>query len=172
MSLLSTDIAKVKRLSLREVKLPAPDQPRPKQVPEETPYTQEEEIYSRMIAINPLLGSLVDLLDLHSQTTGKRLRNGLKRRRNDGEESGSANGETTIKRPEIAPKAITLTDIAQQVLQGEKSYTREEVIARLQDEKQIDRIRAERGFNMMLQEGVIEQTINQDLYYLGGSTPF
>jgi hypothetical protein len=74
MSLLSTDITKVKRLSLREVKLPAPEtkvEPiTPIQV--ESPPTDEETAYSRLIAINPLIGELVERLDLVSIATGER----------------------------------------------------------------------------------------------------
>lgn len=208
MGLLSTDIAKVKRLSLREVKLPAPpDQPAPKTVPVEQPYTQEEEIYSRMVDINPLLGSLVDLLDLHSQDTGKRLRRAEKRpknvqygqsmqedekpRKNPEKNEPLQSGKTTEKRPknyhtgeplheaengrktvEKQPgNRLTLATIAQRILQPEKSYNLEEVITRLQDGTGVDRSRAERGAEMMIQAGVIE-TINQGLYYLAGSTPF
>jgi hypothetical protein len=102
MSLLSTDIAKVKRLSLREVKLPTP--------------------------------------------------------------------EPEIKAQEIdKPKPIAL---AQRVIEGENSYSREEIIERIKEATNVNQERAERGFNLILQAGAIEQTINPELYYLVGSTPF
>ena len=76
MSLLSTDITKVKRLSLQGVRLPTTERRveaiTPLQV--ERPPTPEEIIYSNMIAINPLLEELVERLDLVSITTGERIR--------------------------------------------------------------------------------------------------
>jgi len=100
MSLLSTDITKVKRLSLREVKLPEPE----------------------------------------------------------------------IKTKEIdRPKLIAL---AQRVIEGENSYSREDIIKRIKEATNVNQERAERGFNLILQAGAIEQTINPELYYLTGSTPF
>jgi hypothetical protein len=74
MSLLSTDITKVKRLSLREVKLPAPEVKVFTPILVEKPPTDEEIAYSRLIAINPLLEELVERLDLVSIKTGERIR--------------------------------------------------------------------------------------------------
>ena len=75
MSLLSVDITKVRRLSLKEVKLPAPERRvepvTPIQV-ERTP-TEEERTYSKLVAINPVLLELVERLDLVSIKTGERL---------------------------------------------------------------------------------------------------
>ena len=75
MSLLSTDITKVKRLSLKEVKLPAPElrdiEPTPP-IKVERPPTDEDIAYSKLVAINPLLEELVERLDLVSITTGER----------------------------------------------------------------------------------------------------
>lgn len=158
MSLLSTDITKVKRLSLREVKLPAPEVRLDSITPilVEVPPTDEDLVYSDMIVKNPLLKALTDVLGLVSEATGKRLRE---------------IGETAEKRLQIAPKGISIKDIAQEVLQGENSYTKEEIIVRLQDETKVDRTRAEKGFNLMLQAGAVEPTLG-DSYYLTGSTPF
>lgn len=66
MSLLSTDIAKVKRLSLREVKLPTTERKVEPITPilVERPPTDEEIAYSRLVAINPLIEELVERLDL------------------------------------------------------------------------------------------------------------
>lgn len=76
MSLLSTDITKVKRLSLQEVRLPTTERRveaiTPLQV--ERPPTPEEITYSNLVAINPLLEELVERLDLVSITTGERIR--------------------------------------------------------------------------------------------------
>ena len=70
MSLLSTDIAKVKRLSLREVKLPAPEIRVEPITPilVERPPTDEEIAYSKLVAINPLIEELVERLDPVSYT--------------------------------------------------------------------------------------------------------
>jgi hypothetical protein len=110
MSLLSTDITKVKRLSLREVKLPAPE-----------------------LRVEPIL----------------------------------------VERPpseEIdKPKLIAL---AQRVIKGENSYSREEVIKRIKEATNVSQERAIISFKNILQAGAIEQTMKPDLYYLVGSTPF
>ncbi len=77
MSLLSTDIAKLKQLSIREVKLPGPEVReveviKPIQV--EKPPTEEEIAYSKLVAINPLIEELVERLNLVSIKTGERIR--------------------------------------------------------------------------------------------------
>jgi hypothetical protein len=76
MSLLSTDIAKVKRLSLRDVKLPTIERKVEPITPilVERPPTDEEIAYSRLVVINPLIEELVERLDLVSITTGERIR--------------------------------------------------------------------------------------------------
>ena len=60
MSLLSTDITKVKRLSLREVKLPAPELRVEPITPilVERPPSDEEIAYNKLVAINPLIEEL------------------------------------------------------------------------------------------------------------------
>ena len=149
MSLLSTDITKVKRLSLREVKLPEV-RVEPTTILVERPPTDEEIAYSKLVAINPLIEELVERLDLVSIKTGERI----------------------SKVEVIKPHPEKLTALAQRVINGERSYSKTEVIARLQDVTNVSQDRAERGFNLMLQAGTIKQTINPELYYLGGSTPF
>jgi hypothetical protein len=72
MSLLSTDITKVKRLSLQEVKLPAPTvEPTPIQA--ERPLTTEERVYKKFIRVNPLIEKLITSLDLVSARTKEKL---------------------------------------------------------------------------------------------------
>lgn len=166
MSLLSTDITKVKRLSLREVKLPTterrvePITP----IPVERPPTDEEIAYSRLVAINPLIEELVERLDLVSITTGERIKKVELR------EDIKPHPEPEIKAQEIdRPKLIAL---AQRVIEGENSYTKEEIIERIKGATNVSQERAERGFNLILQAGAIEKTINPELYYLVGSTPF
>jgi len=73
MSLLSTDITKVKRLSLREVKLPAPElRVEPTTILVERPPTVDEVAYSRLVAINPLLEKLVNRLELVNSKFGNK----------------------------------------------------------------------------------------------------
>ena len=166
MSLLSTDIAKVKRLSLREVKLPTTERKVEPITPilVERPPTDEEIAYSRLVAISPLIEELVERLDLVSITTGERIRKVELR------EDIKPHPETEIKAKEIdKPKLIAL---AQRVIEGENSYSRADIIERIKEATNVNQERAERGFNLILQAGAIEQTINPELYYLVGSTPF
>jgi hypothetical protein len=162
MSLRSTDITKVKKLSLRDVKLPATE------VIEETitpimverPPSDEEIAYSKLVAINPLLEKLVEGLDLVSETTGERIRKVEVR-------------EAIKPLPEPLqeidkPKLIAL---AQRVIEGENSYTKEDVIERIREATNVSQERAESGFNLILQAGAIEPTL-RNKYYLTGSTPF
>jgi hypothetical protein len=76
MSLLSTDITKLKRLSLKEVKLPALQQRIEPITPThlERPPTVEEIVYSRLVAINPLIEDLVNRLQLVSTKTRERIK--------------------------------------------------------------------------------------------------
>jgi hypothetical protein len=166
MSLLSTDITKVKRLSLREVKLPTTERRVGPITPilVERPPTDEEIAYSKLVAINPLIEELVERLDLVSITTGERIRKVELR------EDIKPHPEPKVKAQEIdKPKLIAL---AQRVIEGENSYSREEIIERIKEATNVNQERAERGFILMLQAGAIEQTINPELYYLTGSTPF
>lgn len=161
MSLLSTDITKVKRLSLREVKLPTPERRAEPLTKVERPPTEEEVDYSRLAAINPLIEDLVERFNLVSITTGERirkvdLREGIK-------------PELEVKAQEVdKPKLIAL---AQRVIEVQNSYTKEEIIERIKEATKVDQERAERGFNLILQAGAIETTLG-DRYHLIGSTPF
>jgi len=165
MSLLSTDIAKVKRLSLREVKLPTPERRVEPITPilVERPPTDEEIAYSKLVAINPLLDELVERLELVSITTGERIKKVQLR------EDIKPHPETDIKAQEIdKPKLIAL---AQRVIEGENSYNKEDIVAKIKEATNVNQERAERGFNLILQAGAIEPTLG-DRYYLIGSTPF
>jgi hypothetical protein len=162
MSLLSTDIAKVKRLSIREVKLPAPEVEAIKPIQVEKPPTEEERAYSKLVAINPLIEELVKRLDLVSIKTRERIRKAEVR-------------EDHSSEPEIKAQEVDnskLIALAGKIIKGENSYSKEEIIARTKEAIGVSQDRAERGFLLMLQEGAIAQTINPELYYLGGSTPF
>ena len=165
MSLLSTDITKVKRLSLKEVKLPAPEV-RGKPITPilvERPPTDEEIAYSRLVAINPLTEELVERLELVSTTTVERIKKVELR------EEFKPLPEPDVKAQEIdRPKLIAL---AQKVIEGENNYTKEEIVQRIKEETNVSRERAERGFNLILEAGAIEPTPG-GRYYLTSSTPF
>ena len=162
MSLLSTDITKVKRLSLKEVKLPAPER-RIEPITTERPPTDEEIAYSKLVAINPLIEELVERLDLVSIKTGERIKKVELR------EDIKPHPEPEIKAQEIdKPKLIAL---AQRVIEGENSYSKEDIVARIKEATNVSQERAERGFYLILQAGAIEPTLG-DNYYLIGSTPF
>jgi hypothetical protein len=169
--LLSTDITKSKRLSLDEVKLPAPDlrvKPttpiqveRPPQA--ERPPKDEEIAYSKLVSINPYLETLVKDLDLVSITTGERIK------KIELSQELKPHPEPEIKAQEIdKDKLIAL---AKKVIKGADSYTKEELIERIKNTTKVNQERAERGFNLILQAGAIEATPG-DRYYLIGSTPF
>ena len=165
MSLLSTDITKVKRLSLRGVKLPAPEVRVEPTTPilVERPPTDEEIAYSKLILINPIIKDLVEGLDLVGIKTGERIK------KVEIKESIKPHPEPEIKTQEIdKPKLIAL---AKRVIEGENSYSKEEIVARIKDVTNVNQDRAERGFNLILQAGAIEIT-SGDSYYLVGSTPF
>ena len=162
MSLLSTDITKVKRLSLREVKLPAPElrvEPlTPIQV--ERPPTDEEIIYSKLVAINPQVEELVEHLNLVSIKTGERI-NKVELR-----EDIKPHPEPTQEIDK--PKLMAL---ARRVIEGESSYTQSQIVERIKEATNVNQDRAEVGFKLILQAGAIEPTPG-GRYYLTGSTPF
>jgi len=163
MSLLSIDITKVKRISLREVKLPATERRvepiNPTLV--ERPLSDEEIAYSKLVAINPLIEELVERLYLVSIKTGERIKKVELRE--------DIKTPPEIKAQEIdKPKLIAL---AQEIIEGDNSYSKEDIVARIKEATNVKQERAERGFNLILQAGAIETTPG-DRYYLTGSTPF
>jgi len=148
MSLLSTDITKVKRLSLREVKLPKKQETSVEPITAPQSLSEEEVVYRTMVGKYPLLESLVASLDLVLSKPEKRA--------------------------EIKPQPVDkskLRKIAEGTLSRNSSYQKEEIIDRLQRGAEVSRERAERGFNLMVGAGIIE-TIDQETYYLGDSAPF
>lgn len=162
MSLLSTDITQVKRLSLKEVKLPTTEL-RVEPIQVETAPTNEEIVYSNLVAKNPLLEDMVNSLNLVSITTGSRIKKVELR------EEIKTNPELKVKAQEIdKPKLIAL---AERIIKEANSYTKEEIIERIKEATNVSQERAERGFNLILQAGAIEPT-SGDRYYLTGSTPF
>ena len=181
MSLLSTDIAKVKRLSLRDVKLPTIERKVEPITPilVERPPTDEEIAYSRLVVINPLIEELVERLDLVSTITGERIkkvelpeanRAPLKPLKTPAE----AEAKREEKKPGSPRKGQKIEDIARRVLEPQSNKTKEEVIAKLMEETNVKEDRAEVGLTLMLKSGAVERiTVNRvDRYYLSGSTPF
>lgn len=157
MSLLSTDITKVKRLSLREVRLPAPELRVEPPIQVKRPPSGEEIAYSKLVAINPLVEDLVERLDLVSIKTGERIKKVEI-------PEGYSPGPQGVDRPKLIA-------LAQIVIKGESSYSRAEIVARIAEATDVSQGRAERGFTLLLQAGAIEPTLG-DRYYLAGSTPF
>jgi len=157
MGLFSTDITKVKRLSLREVKLPTPELRIEYITPilVERPPTDEEIAYSKLVAINPLIEELVECFNLISFTTGDRIKRIYLPK---------------IERPQEVDKAKLIT-LAQKVIEGESNYSKEDIIDRIKEVTNVSQERAETGFNLMLQAGAISYTTGES-YFLTGSTPF
>jgi len=148
MRLQDTDITKVKRLSLREVKLPAKQETSVELNTAPQSPSDEEVMYETMISKYPLLEALVSSLDLVLIKTEKKA--------------------------DIKPHPVDsskLRRIAESILSRNTSYSGEEVVYRIQREAEVSRDRAERGFILMVEAGIIETT-DQGTYYLGGSAPF
>jgi hypothetical protein len=142
MSLLSTDITKLKRLSLKEVKLPTPERRIDPITPilVESPPSNEEIAYSKLVAINPFIEELVDRLDLVSNTTGERIK------------------KVKII-TEIKPQLDFKTEI--QKIKGEANYSKTELLSFLSLEIVESLIKAK---DLIL--------TRVGTYYLRGSTPF
>ena len=144
MGLLTTDIRKERRLSLKDVKLPAPEI---KPIKVETPSTAEERMYSKIVEKYPLFLEAVELLDLVSPVTG-----------------------TRVKIVDTKPSRETLIALAKRLIKGEAMHSKEEIIEAIKTGSKISQERAEKGFSLMLEAGAFEPI--GDSYYLTGSTPF
>lgn len=155
MSLLSTDITKVKTLSLKELRLPA-TKLREEPIKKEHPPTQEEIAYSKLVAKYPQIVDLVERLDLVSPITGQRIKI-----------------IDLNKLPTTEPllDVTKLTALAETILEPENSYSQEEITQRIIKVTKVSLERAERGFTLLLQAGAIEPTPGER-YILTGSTPF
>lgn len=147
MTLTLYPIQKLKKLSLREVKLP-PTNSRLQEVilapiEADKPPTLQEVAFSNIVALNPLILSLVERLNL-----------------------------VDCPPEEIANKNEIIA-IANRILKPEKSYSKTQIVGAIQDDIGIDIARAERGFFIMLEVGAILRIKPEPgLYYLAGSTPF
>lgn len=142
MNLLSTDITRIQKLSLKEVKLPTPERIA-EPIKRETPPTAEEKAYSRLVEKYPLFLEAVELLDLVSPTTGVR-----------------------VRKVETKPSKETLIALAKQLIKAETMHSKEEVIQAIEKGSKVSRQRAEKGFNLMLEAGAIE--LSRGSYYLLG----
>jgi hypothetical protein len=151
MSLLSIDITKKRRLSLREVRLPAPARKVEPGPPVEAPPTDEEIVYTRLVSKNPTLDLLIGKLGLVSQETGNKIR------------KVNYPVETTLE---------AILKLSEEVLPVENNYSSLEIISRIIEATGVSPEKAQEGFIMMLETGSLEQTINPKRYYLRGSTPF
>lgn len=101
--------------------------------------------FSRLVEADPIVGDLVSSLDLVDSQTGRQ------------------------------PQRVDLSQyykIAIQVLPPETSASSEEIIEQLEQTFNITTARAENGFKKLLTSGTILPTLNPNLYYLKGSTPF
>ena len=147
MSLLSTDITKVKRLSLREIKLPTSERRR-------EPYTDEDIHYSSLVDNNPLIELLVDKLQLVNTSTGEPLKKvQLPRKLQGFNEDVKAEVVALLKRH----------------LYKDLLYKKAEIVISLALYSKVDINRAEEAFNLILKTGALEATVDNN-YYLTGST--
>lgn len=142
MSLLSEDISKLNKLSIQELKLPAP-KVKIEPMDEEYPPTEEEIAYSKIIAINPLIEDLVRGLEIVSSKTGEQIKS-VKR-------MYQLKLIETVSHPQLLV-------LAQRIISKEETYTKQEVIKRLRDEAKVSQERAKTGFCLMIKAGVIEPT--------------
>lgn len=159
MGLLSTDIKKVKRLSLKEVKLPTKERIAEPTTPikVERPPLDEEIAYSKIVASYPLTETLVESLDLVSPTTKKRIRK-------------VEMLEDNKPSSELEDKA-TLKDFAQDIVGERGNYTKQEIVRRIKLATNSNQDKAEESFNLLLKFNLITPTLGRT-YYLTSSTPF
>jgi len=136
MSLPSANIPRVKKLSFTPIVKEIALEPIYSPIEAARPPTMESIAFSNLVAINPLILSLVERLGLVSTSTDKKI------------------------------ETIDLSKLK------ERSYTREILVEWIREEARVNETRAEKGFIFMLDKKMILPTINPELYYLSGSTPF
>jgi len=132
----------LERLSIPDVKLPAPEVRIELMEGENSP-TDEETVYSKIVTINPLLEDLVSDLDLVSSKTGEKIR--------------KAEIMYQLRIVETVSSTQLLT-IAQIIIGKEDSYTKKELVTRLMYAATVSPGRALKGIRLMLDAGVIEAT--------------
>lgn len=167
MVLRSTDIAKVKRLSLKDITLPFQDV-------EHIPPTDAELIFNRMMANNPILKTIAETWDIKPTKVLKLLDEGIKYTKKD-----------AVKM--IIQELDGFEDIYGGYLKYSPGktfsyyniYKGEQIIENMEFIPQVTlkavikthRIKAEAIFNKMLEDKIIEETTG-DRYYLTSSTTF
>ena len=151
MGLLSTDIAKVRRLSLAVVKLPAPPQRAELSTMADSPPTEEEIGYTHLVERYPLIEELVDSLGLVALSTGDKIKK--------------------VKTEAVAIPSLELLAIARSAIEERNNYTTAKVKERIKEASSSSQEGADRLFSLILQAGYLEAT-PEGRYYLAGSTPF
>lgn len=162
------------KFTLQRAKLPqvAREQREPTPAPTAEEYTQEDYVYTRMLEANPILGELVQGLDLILPSTGER----PKRVLTWGQEEPQKSTFTPqpVGKPQQRVKRLKKENIEEftaRILEGYNSYSREEIMERIKQDAGVDDARAFKGFIKMRKERVIYKT-QFHTYYLGNSTPF
>jgi DNA-directed RNA polymerase delta subunit len=77
-----------------------------------------------------------------------------------------------IRKVELREDSFKLIALANKILEKERSYHLYEIIEKIKKATNVSQDRAEVGVIKMYDAGAIEETLNPDYYYLGGSTPF
>lgn len=186
MGLLSSNINSRKRLSLKDAKIAPEERALPfieplKEV--ERPIGDEDVDYNKLLQVNPVLDTLIDAFYLVNKRTGEKLRKApgdlIKAPQQEPKTKEEAEESKTTKEPgEPLKKPLQIKDnsklssLANEIFKGEYSLSKEEIVTRLQEETKVNQDRAEVGFNMMLEAGVVIQINQLNSYYLSNSTPF
>jgi hypothetical protein len=170
MRLRSTDITKVKSLSLKDIELSVKPEDRVEEgeyIQPESASTAEEIAYSNLVAINPALEELVSALSLVSPVSKERIR-----------VVAVSPNDTPL--PEINREVlyrvavkVFYPDRVEFFYEGETHetgrtfidyYSKEEVVERIMNFNKVTQERAERGLELMIQEGVALETIYPGMY--------
>lgn len=149
MGLLSINISKEKKLSIKDVKLTAPT------IKVNGP-SSEEVAYNKLIELNPHVKKMAVRLDLVSSVNEKQIE------------------VTPQKTPPVSKQVDKdkLIALAIKILEPERTYRKSQIIDILQTQTRASLERAEMGFTLMFQVKAIEQTADVNLFYLANSTPF
>lgn len=114
--------------------------------------TKDEIIYSKMLEENPNVANLVERLGLVSEETGRPIQ--------------------SIKKTDTNTDRDKLMKLALSLLDKENSYSKDEIVKKIQLSKSVSHERAVNGFLMMVDAEILQIIKSADRYYLKGSTPF
>jgi hypothetical protein len=148
---LNTEILNKTKLSLSGARVEFTPIQKVESKPIKPHQSKEEEALSRMIAKNPHLLTLVKTFDLIPV------------------KAGIYEDEVKTKQPKQTDKD-KLMSLASEILDKETSYSSEDIINLINNKTNVGKERAERGFNLMVNNNILEEGSNR--YYLQGSTPF